>query len=249
MLLAIDTATHLAGIALHDAHGSRGMIQWRTARNHTVELLPNIVALLAQTDVSARGVHAIVVANGPGSYTGLRIGLSVAKGFCLAHGAALVAVPTLAVSAHTYEPNDPSAGSGQVLCAMLQAGRGRLAVQVYHAVDNAWQATGASFLGHADELATRIEQFGVEVLAGSRESAKAYTPTMISAQTVIGAIFFAGEVDNATETVLRARLGARATFAPVSERARDPRVLARVGWQKWQRGETENIETLAPVYQ
>ena len=240
MLLAIDTATHLAGIALRDAHGSRGMTQWRTERNHTVELLPHIVTLLANANAAASDLRAIVVANGPGSYTGLRIGLSVAKGFCLAHGAALVAVPTLAVSARAYEPHDHSAGSGQVLCAMLQAGRGRLAAQFYHAAANAWQATGASFLGYADELATRIEQFGVEALAS--------TPTTRSDQHNVGPIFFAGEVDDATEKLLRARLGERATFAPPNERSRDPRVLARVGWQKWQRGETENIETLAPVY-
>lgn len=221
MLLAIDTATHLAGIALHDASGSRAATQWRTERNHTVELLPNVVALLAQAAAQASDIQAIVVTIGPGSYTGLRIGLSVAKGFCLAHGAALVAVPTLDVSAHAYESH-PSTDSGLTLCAMLQAGRGRLAVAFYRVASGEWRVAGEKFFGYAADLAA--------VCANQ-------------------STFFVGEVDDATERTLRERLDERATFAPAAERSRDPRVLARLGWLKWQRGATENVETLAPIYQ
>ncbi|MCA1554508.1 MAG: tRNA (adenosine(37)-N6)-threonylcarbamoyltransferase complex dimerization subunit type 1 TsaB, partial [Chloroflexi bacterium] len=108
MLLAIDTATALAGIALMDTSGVpkgielRGSTEWHTERNHTVELLPNVVRLMSECSVSASELQAIAVAIGPGSYTGLRIGLSVAKGFCFANGAALIGVPTLDISAHAY---------------------------------------------------------------------------------------------------------------------------------------------------
>jgi len=60
--------------------------------------------------------------------------------------------------------------------------------------------------------------------------------------------FFVCEVDDATEKILRERCGNRATFAPTTERKRDPRVLARLGWARWQRGDVDNVETLAPVY-
>jgi tRNA threonylcarbamoyladenosine biosynthesis protein TsaB len=217
MLLAIDTATHLAALALLDMQGVRGAVTWQTQQNHTVELLPNIVALLKQADVTTNDLQAIAVAIGPGSYTGLRIGLSVAKGFCFAHNAALIGIPTLDISAHAYEPRATQ------LCAVLQAGRGRLGAQCYRAeqgVWRAWRATGAHFLGRAEELAATITQ-----------------PT-----------FFVGELDAVSESSLRERLGALATFAPEAERARDPRVLARLAYARWQRGEHDDVTTLAPFY-
>src|SRR5512143_3090918 len=111
MLLAIDTATAFAGIALLDAAGPRDALQWHTERNHTVELVPHVVEMLARNNVAARDVRAIAVAIGPGSYTGLRIGLSVAKGYCFVSGAALIGVPTLDISAQAYPPHADS-----VLC-------------------------------------------------------------------------------------------------------------------------------------
>jgi tRNA threonylcarbamoyladenosine biosynthesis protein TsaB len=215
MLLAIDTATHIAGIALYSESGVRGAQQWRTERNHTVELMPNMVRLLNDADAQASELAAIAVAIGPGSYTGLRIGLSVAKGYCFATGAALIAIPTLDISAHTY-----SMRAGE-LCAVLQAGRGRLAARVYRAGQAAWHPSGEAFFGRAPELA--------DMFAGR-------------------IVFFSGEVDAETESCLRERLGNRATFAPDSERSRDPRVLARLGWARWQAGQTEDVEKLAPDY-
>ncbi len=223
MLLAIDTATSLAGIALMDARGVRGATEWQTARNHTVELLPNLVRLMSACNARAMDVQAIVVAIGPGSYTGLRIGLSVAKGFCFANGAALIGVPTLVISAHAYPTRDA------LLCSVLQAGRGRLAAAFYevesgkHVLSGVegWKVESESFFGRADELAAKC--------AGQ-------------------ITFFVGEVDEPTERILRERLGERATFAPADERKRDPRVLARLGWERWQRGDVDDVETLAPTY-
>ena len=57
-----------------------------------------------------------------------------------------------------------------------------------------------------------------------------------------------GEVDAATEEVLHERLGARAHFAPADERRREPCVLARLGWERWQRGAVDDLERLAPDY-
>jgi tRNA threonylcarbamoyladenosine biosynthesis protein TsaB len=215
MLLAIDTATHIAGIALMDERGPRGAQQWHTERNHTVELMPNVVRLLAEAGVQPCDLAAIAVAIGPGSYTGLRIGLSVAKGYCFAAGATLAAVPTLDISAHAY-----AARPGE-LCAVLQAGRGRLAARFYQAAQDIWQPGSESFFGRAAELA--------DACAGRT-------------------VFFSGEVDGDTESVLREKLGERATFAPGVERARDPRVLARLGWERWKEGQIEDVERLAPDY-
>ena len=215
MLLAIDTATSHAGIALMDARGLCGATAWQSERNHTVELVPNVVRLMADCRVSAPDLKAVAVTSGPGSYTGLRIGLSVAKGLCFANAAALIGVPTLDVSAHAYPPR---AG---ILCALLQAGRGRLAAAFYQVTGDRWQVTGERFFGRADELAAKCAEHKT---------------------------FIVGEVDAATEECLRERLGALVDFAPPDERRRDPRVLARLGWARWQRGAVDDLETLAPDY-
>jgi len=139
MLLAIDTATHMAGLALYDEARGRilGEETWYSVRNHTVELMPRIVRLLAQQHLSPGELTGLAVSLGPGSFTGLRIGLSVAKGLALANGLPLAGVPTLDVVA------EPHKTQRLPICALLQAGRGRFAVGHYHRYRGRWRRRGS----------------------------------------------------------------------------------------------------------
>lgn len=93
-VLAIETATGTAGAAVI-VGGEVQAEETRTARDHA-ELLSSLVeTALARAGVRVRDVDAVAVSCGPGSFTGLRIGLSFAKGLALATGAALIGVPTL----------------------------------------------------------------------------------------------------------------------------------------------------------
>ncbi len=125
MLLAIDTATRLAGIALYDELGLHAEELWRTGDNHTAELMPNIVRICDQSGVTPTELEAIGVSLGPGSFTGLRVGLAVAKGLALALEVPILGVPTLDVTAypHRHQPLP--------VCAVLPAGRQRLCVAWY----------------------------------------------------------------------------------------------------------------------
>lgn len=125
MLLAIDTATRYASIALYDASGTTAERTWRTERNHTCQVVPAIADVLAQQGLTPEDLTAVAVTKGPGSFTGLRIGMSVAKGLCLALGIPIIAVPTLDVMA--YAVGDP----GMPVLAVLEAGRGRLCVATF----------------------------------------------------------------------------------------------------------------------
>ncbi len=125
MLLAIDTATRYASVALYDEGGVRAEYTWRAERNHTVELLPAIAGMLAQQKRAPADLLGVAVAGGPGSFTGLRIGMSAAKGLCLALGLPIIAIPTLDVI--TYAVGDP----GGPVYAVLEAGRGRISVAAY----------------------------------------------------------------------------------------------------------------------
>ena len=89
MILAIDTATRWAGLALHDGTAVIAEYGWRCLNNHTIELSPAIEDMLSRVDKSINDLDGIAVAIGPGSYTGLRVGLALAKGMALANQIAL----------------------------------------------------------------------------------------------------------------------------------------------------------------
>ena len=83
MLLAIDTATHYAGLALYGEGQVWAEENWRSAMTHSVELMPRIRRMLSTQQVAVEALAGIAVSLGPGSFTGLRIGLAAAKGLAL----------------------------------------------------------------------------------------------------------------------------------------------------------------------
>jgi len=154
MLLAIDTATHLAGLALYDPGKGRilGEETWRSVRNHTVELMPRLVRLMDQQGLASDDLSGLVVSLGPGSYTGLRIGMGVAKGLSLACKLPLVGIPTLDVVAR------PHMVQRLPIWAILQAGRDRICAAYYARRRGRWRRRGEYQLTTLTALCDRIEE-------------------------------------------------------------------------------------------
>lgn len=127
MILAIDTATQFAGLALFDPETEtvRAEHTWFSHVNHTVELAPNLQTMLKTQRLTPADLTGIVVARGPGSFTGLRIGMSVAKAMAYAQGIAVVGVPTPDIIAHAHAERDLP------LWVILNAGRGRIVAVRY----------------------------------------------------------------------------------------------------------------------
>ncbi len=125
MLLALDTATQYASIALHDGDAVIAELSWRSDRRHTVELAPQVDSMMALAGVTPADLTALGVSIGPGSYTGTRIALSYAKGIVLARDLPLIGIPTLDALAY------PHLSAQQPLCAVVAAGRGRYCWAVY----------------------------------------------------------------------------------------------------------------------
>jgi tRNA threonylcarbamoyladenosine biosynthesis protein TsaB len=95
-----------------------------------------VAEALDKTGRSAADLVALGVAIGPGSFTGLRVGLALAKGLAAARKLPLIGIPTLDFLAAAQPlPSDPATR----LAAVLRAGRGRLAVCWYQVAENAWQ--------------------------------------------------------------------------------------------------------------
>ena len=135
MLLAIDTSTRYLGVALYDDSHVIGEITQLCSNHHTVELGPAVIKLLSRTELGVEGLKALAVALGPGSFTGLRIGLAFCKGLALSLNVPIVGVPTLDVLAYGQPVTDVN------LVAVLEAGRGRIAAAWYRAVAGSWTIT------------------------------------------------------------------------------------------------------------
>lgn len=99
MLLALDTATLTASVALLDGAGRTVAARRDRVTTHSERLLALVDAVLAEGGVRPGALDAIACGAGPGSFTGLRIGLATAKGLCLATGRPLVLVSSLAALA------------------------------------------------------------------------------------------------------------------------------------------------------
>lgn len=151
MLLAIDTSTRLTGVALYDGVQVMSEVAWYSREHQTVELAPVVAEILGRVGAKSDAIKAIGVALGPGSFTGLRIGLALAKGLAFAWRAALIGVPTLDVVAAAQ----PLATVP--LATVLQAGRGRLAVGWYAVEAGHWKAKGSPEVLDASRLAHSIQ--------------------------------------------------------------------------------------------
>jgi len=95
MILCIETATSVCSVALCDGSGSFSIRESMVDKSHASKLTVFIEELLAEAGITAGELDAVAVSKGPGSYTGLRIGVSVAKGIAYGSGIPLIAVSTL----------------------------------------------------------------------------------------------------------------------------------------------------------
>lgn len=156
MILALDTATRWTGLALHDGRSVVAEVGWRSVNKQTVELAPAVADLLRRTNLRPSDLAGIAVAIGPGSYTGLRIGLGLAKGLALANQTHLIGVSTLDILATAL----PSAEGDLVVIA--EAGRTRICAGTYRwRVGKGWESQGQPvidswkvLLANSDEPAT-----------------------------------------------------------------------------------------------
>jgi tRNA threonylcarbamoyladenosine biosynthesis protein TsaB len=141
-------------LALYDPH--QGLILgeelWRSANRHTVELMPRVVRLMEHQKVTAADLTGLVISLGPGSFTGLRIGLGAAKGLALACDLPLVGIPTLEVVAR------PQMTQRLPILAILQAGRGRICSGCYARRRGRWRRQGAYQLTTLEDLCETVEE-------------------------------------------------------------------------------------------
>jgi tRNA threonylcarbamoyladenosine biosynthesis protein TsaB len=152
MLLGIDTSTQAVGIAIFDGFQILCEETWISRRYHTVELAKAVQENLTRAGLSANDLDVLSVAIGPGSFTGLRIGLALVKGIAYTHQLPVIGIPTLDITARAVPPVQKR------LAAVLQAGRERLAVGWYQVENAAWKSVDTVENLTLDELVSRLDQ-------------------------------------------------------------------------------------------
>ncbi len=218
MLLAIDTATDWAGMALYDGRAQqvRYELTWWARRRHTVTLLPRVDEALRDQRLTREDLEGLAVAIGPGSYTGLRVGLSLAKGMALALDVPLIGIPTLDVVAYPYRHHRES------VCAVIQAGRTRVCWALYSPGLPA-DPQGGYRLDDVPTVARALRSFGKPVLV-------------------------VGELTPEQAHLLRREGGSHVQVASPADGLRRAGFLAEMGLRALASGRRDDPATLAPIY-
>lgn len=178
MLLAIDTATARASIALHDGQTLRSECTWEAANRHTTTLAARITQMLSDTShrsgaaITPADLTAVAVCIGPGSYTGVRIGVALAKGIVSALQLPLVGIPTLDILA-AAQPADE-----RPMYAIFAAGRRRAGFARYRWSAGSWRVETEIVIGTWTELFTQIDESAI--LVGEFETADLPTNTQFA---------------------------------------------------------------------
>ena len=133
MYLAIDTSTDTASLALIQDERALADLSWYCAQNHSTQLLPNLSHLLSQASLELKAINGIIVAQGPGSYNGLRVGIS-----------------SLETEAYQH------AETNLTICPIFNAGRGEIATAIYQKKRNKWLKLVTEHITTVDTLCSQI---------------------------------------------------------------------------------------------
>ncbi len=225
MLLALDTATTTATLAIYDLQADLllGELTWQARRRQTAELLPTAQALLRLLDLTPQALTALAVTTGPGSFTGVRIGVSTVKGIALGLPTLpqVIGLPTLSVTAAPWLT--AAGAAGVTVCACIQAGRGRYNWVFFDAGSHRWRP------GLNDHHAGAAVDFAAALGALAPH-----------------AIWLAGEVapDLATAVADLAHV----TLLDAVSAQRRAGNLARLAAQHLAAGEQDDLAALQPLY-
>lgn len=218
-MLAIETATSVGGTALFENGRLLAEYRCRMPMAHAERLMVLVDQVLQDSGVRPSEVGALVLSAGPGSFTGLRVGINTAKGFAGDEDLDVVAVSTLETLAGNL--NAP----GHLCCPMMDAKKG----EVYTAL----------FRCGVDGFPERITKDRVlTVDAAVDEITGRFSEKVI----------FLGDGTLKYQSEIQAKLNARGIISPEELSHPSPAVLGRLGYLRLERGDVTDIHTLEPVY-
>ena len=152
MQLAIDTSTEIASLAILQDDRIISEMTWHCGLNHSVEMYPRLQFLLSSAKLGIGSTDCVYVAIGPGSFNGLRVGVSAAKGLAFSLNARIIGISTLEISAYQH------ALCGLPICALQNAGREEVAAAIYQQRPRGWREIAPAHLTTPPDLAHLIKE-------------------------------------------------------------------------------------------
>ena len=144
MILCLETATPVCSVALNDGADTLALRECKGQNAHSEKITIYIDEVLKEKGIQYQQLDAVAVSKGPGSYTGLRIGVSTAKGICYAADLPLMAVDTLHAMAYGMRDKmDDRLQPNDLLVPMIDARRMEVYCAVFDASLNAVKGTEA----------------------------------------------------------------------------------------------------------
>ena len=218
-ILAIETSTMLGGIAImDDLSGLIAEVRLNVKSTHSERLMTEIAHVLKQAELKVSDIDVFAIAIGPGSFTGLRIGLSTVKGFSYATGKPIVSVPTLEALAWNFPY------CRHPVCTMLDARK----KEVYSALFK-WEDGG--FIRLIDEVSIKVDRV-LEDIKLSSDKRVVFTGE--------GAILYRDKIIEV--------MGNKAIFASPEKIVPSPANVASIGIKKAIKGEFSEPVSLVPFY-
>ena len=153
LILSLETSTSVCSVAIaQDGRLIADKVSFEN-KSHATLLTVFVEQILAETGINALDLDAVAVSQGPGSYTGLRIGVSTAKGICYASGAKLIAIDTLKSMAIAARKADATV---DLYCSMIDARRMEVYTALYDSALNRVSDTQALIID-ADSFAEKLK--------------------------------------------------------------------------------------------
>ena len=238
LLLALDTSTRQASVALCSEDSLYGEYTWLVGNNHSVELLDCVQCLMTECDLTMQHLDAIAVATGPGSFNGVRVALATAKTLAFALKKPLIGISTLdVIAAQQQHWRGP-------LCAVLEAGRSELYAACYMFAE---QNDGS---GDVTSTLKRLSEYLLltpEQLATSLQE-QANTWVGIPGERQVPSFLFCGEISAASRQALQEKMQEKSLFVGSVPAARHAWVLAMLALQRLHAGNMDDPLLLEPLY-
>jgi tRNA threonylcarbamoyladenosine biosynthesis protein TsaB len=216
-VLGIDTGTPVASLGVV-AQGRVRAVLARPVRSHCAGLPAAVDEVLAAAEVALNELAAVAVAIGPGSFTGLRVGLGYAKGLAMARRIAVVGLSTLDAMALCALATGLPAGT--TVCPVIDARRGEVYAALYRLVGDALERTSGDLALPLAEIAGRVA----------------------------GEVVFVGESKAVEACSLAEANGCRAVALGGAESHLRGSFAAAIGAARAARNETDDAAGLEPLY-
>jgi len=224
-VLAIDSSGITGTVAIVEDELTIAVYTINHKKTHSLTLVPMIDEIVAMVEEDLTSIDAIVVAGGPGSFTGLRIGSATAKGLGYALGKPLISVPTLEGLAYQMY------GCKDLICPLMDARRNQVYTGVYTFIDKQVdQQVLTEFQVVEEQMAIGIEDFIGKLNRYGRR------------------VVFLGDGVPVYEEELQKSLEVAFSFAPSFANRQNAAALGALGIVYYQKGKWETAAAHRPEY-